>query len=101
MKLTLAFILFFTFQLYANGYGQQKINLKAKKIEVKEVLSSIEKQTNYRFLYNNDLIELNNTVAIHAKNARLEEVLPDLFNGTALTYLMMENDLIVVKKIRQ
>lgn len=98
MKLTLAFILFFTFQLYANGYGQQKINLKAKKIEVKEVLSSIEKQTNYRFLYNNDLIELNNTVAIHAKNARLEEVLPDLFNGTALTYLMMENDLIVVKE---
>jgi TonB-linked SusC/RagA family outer membrane protein len=98
MKLTLAFILFFTFQLYANGYGQQKINLKAKKIEVKEVLSSIEKQTNYRFLYNNDLIELNNTVAIHAKNAGLEEVLPDLFNGTALTYLIMDNDLIVVKE---
>lgn len=98
MKLTLAFILFFTLQLYANGYGQEKINIKPRKMDVKEVLSSIEKQTSYRFLYNNDLSELNNTVAINAKNAELKEILPLLFTGTALTYQMMDNGLVVVKE---
>ena len=98
MKLMLVFTLFFTFNLYANGYGQQKVNIRAKKIAVAEVLSSIEKQTNYRFLYNNDLKDLKNTVTISAKNAIVTDILPTLFTGTVLTYQMMENNLIVVKE---
>lgn len=98
MKLTLAFILFFSFNLYASSYGQQKINIKTKKIEIAQALSFIEKQTSYRFLYNSDLEELKNTVAITAKNADLVEVLPRLFDGTALIFQMMENNLVVVKE---
>ena len=98
MKLTLAFTLIFTLNVFANGYGQQKVNIKAKKIEVSQVLASIEQQTNYRFLYNNELTDLKNTVTINAKNARITDILPSLFLGTALTYQMMDNNLIVIKE---
>ena len=98
MKLMLAFTLFFSLNLAANGYGQQRVNIKAKKIAVAEVLTSIEKQTNYRFLYNSDLAELKNTVSINSKNATIKEVLPVLLMGTALTYQMMDNNLIVIKE---
>lgn len=98
MKLMLVFILFFTFNLSATGYGQQKINIKVKNMIVSEVLTSIEKQTSYRFLYNNDLSALKNTVTIRAKDAEVNDVLPLLLSGTALTYQTMGNNLIVIKE---
>lgn len=98
MKLTLSFTFFFTINLYASTYGQQVINIKAKKMALSEVLTSIEKQTSYRFLYSNDLANIKNTVTINAKNATLAEILPTLFTGTGLTYQMMENNLVVIKK---
>lgn len=98
MKLTLAFTLFFSLNLSANGYGQQKINIKVRNTVVSEILTAIEKQTNYRFLYNNDLAELKNTVTIRAKDAAVKDVLPLLFTGTALTYQMMDNNLVVIKE---
>lgn len=98
MKMMLAFTLFFSFNLSAAGYGQQKINIKAKRVEVSQVFTSIEKQTSYRFLYNNDLSELKNAVSINAKNATLAEVLPLLLSGTTLTYQVMDNNLIVIKE---
>lgn len=97
MKLTLAFVLFFTLNLSANGFGQ-KINIKVKKIEIAEVLTTIEKQSGYRFLYNNELSELNTPVTINIKDAVITDVLPVLFSGTSLTYKMMDNKLIVVNE---
>lgn len=98
MKLTIAFTIFFSFNLFASGNAQKVINIKAKNIELAEVLTSIEKQTSYRFLYNNDLKELKYSVTIKAKNAELNEVLPTLFSGTTLIYQMMENNLVVIKE---
>ncbi|MFT3902493.1 MAG: TonB-dependent receptor [Niabella sp.] len=97
MKLTLAFTLFFTFNLYANGFGQQKINLKAKNAEIAQVLRNIEEQTAYRFLYNSALPELNAKVTVNAQKASLDEILPLLLFNTSLTYQSMGNNLIVVK----
>lgn len=98
MKLMLALTVFFTLNLNANGYGQERINIRVKNAPIAEVLTAIEKQTDYRFLYNNDLKDLKYGVTLSARNSALKEILPVLFSGTALTYQMMNNKLVVIKE---
>jgi len=58
MKLTTLLTFFFTLNVAANGFGQNRISLKVKKTEISGVLRFIEKQTNYRFLYNDKLEDI-------------------------------------------
>jgi len=97
MKLTALLILFFTLNVSAKGFGQ-KINLRVKKTEIAGILSSIEKQTNYRFLYNNDLGDIREKVTLNVKDADLLLVLDLLLQNTKLLYQQMENNLIVIKE---
>lgn len=98
MKLTALIILFFTLNVSANGFGQEKISLRAKKTEIGGVLRTIEKQSNYRFLYNDDLEDIRTRVSINVKEAGISEVLSILLNRTRLFYQIMENNLIVIKE---
>ncbi|GAB3424194.1 TonB-dependent receptor [Niabella aquatica] len=97
MKLMLAFMLLFTLNLSASSFGQGRVNLRAKKVPIAEVLASIEQQTSYRFLYNNDLPALKNKITINAKEAGITDVLDQLLMGTSLTYSHMPDRLIVIK----
>ena len=97
MKLTTLFFLAFALQVSANGFGQAKISLRLKKTEIGGVLRFIEKQTNYRFLYNSDLSDIRERVSINVKDAPLSEVLDILLQKTRLSYQVMENNLIVIK----
>ncbi|MBC7949973.1 MAG: TonB-dependent receptor [Chitinophagaceae bacterium] len=98
MKLTSLFILFFTLNVSATGFGQDKISIRVKKAEIAGVLSTIEKQTNYRFLYNNKLEDIREKVSLNVKNANLVEVLRILLEKTRLLYEVMDNNLIVIKE---
>ncbi len=98
MKLTLAFLLLFTLNLSASSFSQDRVNLRTKKVEIAEVLASIEQQTHYRFLYNDDLTALKDKVTINAKDANITDVLDMLLYGTALTYTGMPNRLFIIKE---
>jgi TonB-linked SusC/RagA family outer membrane protein len=100
MKLTAAFLFLFTVHVSANGFGQSKISLKAKRTEMTTVLQNIEKQTEYRFLYNNQLQELRlRKVNIDVYQASLKDVLSIMFFRTNLQYQVMGNNLIVIKEM--
>ena len=64
MKLTAVFMLSFALNVSAHGFGQEKISLRMKKTEISGVLRTIEKQTNYRFLYNDNLEDIREKVSI-------------------------------------
>lgn len=98
MKLTLAFIFLLTLNLSARGFGQDLVNLQVKKTSIADVLSAIEQQTSYRFLYNNDIAALKNKISINAKGAAVNDVLNMILNGTPLIYNNMPNKLIVIKE---
>ena len=98
MKLTMLFLLFFIVNVHASGFGQERIDLKAKKTVLAEVLHSIEQKTTYRFLYNNNLEQLQSKVSINARSATIDEVLPVLLFYTNLTFQKMDNNLIVLKE---
>ncbi len=96
MKLTSLLILFFTLNVAANGFGQNKINLRVKKTEIGGILRSIEEQTNYRFLYNNDLEGIKEKITLTVNDAPLNEVLSLLLFRTKLLYQVMDNNLVII-----
>ena len=98
MKLTSLLILFFTLNVAANGFGQDKINLRVKKTEIGGILRSIEEQTNYRFLYNNDLEGIKEKITLTVSDAPLSEVLSLLLFRTNLLYQVMDNNLVIIKE---
>ncbi len=98
MKLTTVFMLLVTMNVSAHGFGQDKISLNVKKTEISDVLRAIEKQTSYRFLYNDKLQGIRERVTISVKDAGLQEVLGLLLQKTRLLYQQMDNNLIVIKE---
>lgn len=99
MKVTTAFILLFSLHLSARTFSQEKISLSLQKTELSGILSNIEKQTTYRFLYNNDLPALRQKASITVKQSDLVTVLDNLLQNTGLTYRLMDKDLVVIKEI--
>jgi len=98
MKLTTLLTFFFTLNVAANGFGQDKISLKVKKTEISGVLRSIEKQTNYRFLYNDRLDDMRDKVSITVKEVDIKQALDLLLEKTRLLYEVMDNNLVVIKE---
>lgn len=98
MKLTVLMMLFFTFNVSANGFGQNRINLRVKKAEISGILRSIEQQTNYRFLYNNELEDIHEKVSLNVKDASISDVMSLLLEKTKLLYQLMNDNLIVIKE---
>ncbi len=82
-------------QVTAGAKGQG-ITLKLKEVEIAKVLSTIEKQGSYRFLYNNALKDIRRKVDVDAQNTALPELMGSLFEGTNLRYRLMENNLVVI-----
>ena len=97
MKLTTFLILACTLQITANVYAQTKrFDLSLSDITIKEVLKNIESQSDFRFFYNDELSEVNRLVSIDKKGMLINEVLTYLFEGTGVTFKVLENNLIVI-----
>jgi TonB-linked SusC/RagA family outer membrane protein len=98
MKITTFFLLVGVLQVSAKGFGQDKLNLKYKNAEIAGILINIEKQTHYRFLYNNQLPAIRQKVTINLENVDIKQALDNLFSQTILTYRFMANGLIVINE---
>ena len=95
-KLTVFLSLFFVMQLSANVYSQTRLTVDSKNKTVKEVFLEIENQSNYRFFYNEKLLDLNRRINFNINNQSLEEVMNEIFGSSNVTYKIMENNLIVI-----
>lgn len=96
MKLTLIIVLLCGFQSFA-GLNAQTVTLSADNKEISKVLLAIEKQGDFRFVYNSRLKDLKQKVSVNFTNAPIKEALKQLFAGTSLTYLEMENNLVAIR----
>lgn len=94
MKMTIILMLVFTLNVSATGFGQISISEKGK--SVKEVLGILEKETSYRFFYNDDLKSIDKMVDIEVQNGSINQVLDKLFESTEFNYKVLENNLIVI-----
>lgn len=97
MKLTAILSLLLMTQAFAlKSYSQKTlINLKMSNVTIKEVLREIEDNSNFYFLYNNDLIDVNSTVSIEAKNEKVQDVLSQLFADKNINFLVKDRQIVL------
>ncbi len=83
--------------LSANVYSQNKtLTLQTRNASLHELFKAIERQTEYRFFYNDELVNANKLVSIDVKDMQIDAVLDQLLADTDLQYKWLENNLIVV-----
>jgi TonB-linked SusC/RagA family outer membrane protein len=97
MKLTIALLLFFTFQAGAGGYAQ-RITIVKKNVHLAEVFHVIEQQTGYLFFYDKALIQETDPLNVTIKNATLEEALGVCLKDQNLTYSIVKNTVVIRKE---
>src|SRR5665648_429819 len=89
MRNTLFIILICAFQSIAGvSYAQStRLSLDMKNSTVKEVLQKIEQQSEFYFLYNSDLIDVQRKVDVSVTNEKIDNILNNLFsNNKAVSY---------------
>jgi TonB-linked SusC/RagA family outer membrane protein len=96
MKLTLFFIVMFSLQSVANVYSQQKVTINTKSADFKKILSAIQRQTNYHFVYSERKIPSTAAMSLNVKNEDVFSVLDKLLANSDFSYTKLENNLIII-----
>jgi len=80
----------------ANASGQPLVSLHLKNVEISQVISTLEKESGYHFLFNSRSEDIHKLVDIDVENADVTQVLNDIFTGTHLQYKILDSKLIVI-----
>ena len=94
MKLSALLMIVFALNLSATGFGQFSFTSEGKK--VRDVLDIIEKESNYRFFYNDEFESIDKVIDLEFRNQNIHEVLDRLLASTDYTYKIYDNNLIVI-----
>jgi len=96
MKLALIIVFLSVLQVSANVYSQVTVNLDVQDKPIREVLKTIEQQSQVRFFYSDDLLVMSELIDVKADNKNIIGVLDDIFSKSPLTYKAYDNNLIVI-----
>ena len=82
--------------LASESYSQTiTLNLDKGGATIREVLSKIEDQSEYYFMYSGKVIDVNREVSVHVKNKKIEDVLNSLFAGTNVEYTIKDRIIVL------
>ncbi len=96
MKIS-TFFWFVTFlNVSASIFSQEKISMDLRNVTVKEVFAEIEEISDFKFLYRNELVNVDREVTIDVKDEPIESVLAKLFDRSDLTFKLFEDNLVVI-----
>lgn len=100
MRITLLLLFVLTFQLQAEHiYSQDaKISLDMRNSTIEKVLQTIEEKSDYYFLYNNRLINVDRKVSVRVRNAAISAVLEKLFKSENVDYEVKGSQIILSPK---
>src|SRR5579864_6703772 len=86
MKLTLILLLFFNLHVCADAYSQTRVTLNLRSADFKKIISSIEKQSIYHFIYSERKIPEIRKMDINVTNEEVSKVLDDLMANSGFKY---------------
>lgn len=97
MKLTCAIVFLLISQAFALKTYSQKtlLSLKLENATIKEVLKEIEDKSDFYFLYNGDLIDVNRRVSIGVTGKNVQEILKELFSDDQVNFLIMDRQIVL------
>ncbi|WP_461533316.1 TonB-dependent receptor [Sinomicrobium sp.] len=77
-----------------SAYGQQ-VKLEQKKISLKEVLSNIEKQTDYIFFYNNKIVNEQLKINVSINSNDIKKVLKTVLRNTDIKFSILSRSIVL------
>jgi len=87
MRLTILFLFVGFMQVSASLYSQNtKLSLDFRNTRVVDVLEAIENQSEFRFAYSAEYIDMNRKVSVDVKSQSIEKTMEILFGGTDVKY---------------
>lgn len=99
MKLTFFLILFFTLQMSASVWSQTTtMNVKLKNSTLQELFLQIEKNSTYRFFYNNDEVDVNQRISVDTEGKTVGKILEVAFEGLPYSFKELDNKLILIER---
>ncbi|WP_298535319.1 TonB-dependent receptor [uncultured Algibacter sp.] len=102
MKLSFTIYIVCCFQLMAfTSFSQNQVTLKMDNTSLQSILSQIEFQTTFNFVYNNDEIDSNLKISIDIVEKDISSALDVLFESTEIQYKFRKNLVILSKQKTQ
>ncbi|WP_159517984.1 TonB-dependent receptor [Sunxiuqinia indica] len=96
MKLSLLILLFSLFSAGASVFSQSnKFNLNYKDATVKEILGAIEDQSEFRFAFSSEYLDLDRKVSICDESQSITKILNGIFQGTDVKYTISDRMVIL------
>jgi TonB-linked SusC/RagA family outer membrane protein len=87
MRISSYLLLLCTFQLIAGNLdAQTQVELQTNNLSVKELITEIEKQTDFLVLYRNNDVDINRMVYLKNRNEAVSILLEDAFRNTDVSY---------------
>ncbi|MGV8096907.1 MAG: TonB-dependent receptor [Mangrovibacterium sp.] len=98
MRITIFIVFISLSQIFAtNSYSQQtKLSLDMENARVEAVIDQIEKNTEFVFLYNKDVIDVERRVSIEVKERSVNEVLDQVFANTDVTWSIRDRKIFLI-----
>lgn len=99
MKLTFLLFLLCISSVWAEKANSQtaKVNILAENMQMKDIISQIESQTDYLFVYNYENVDLSRKMSLKASDIAVAEVLKIIFNNSDVVYAMEGNNILLMK----
>ena len=96
MRLSLIILIIAGLHLSSTGYSQTRISMNVEGITIREAMKQIEKQTDFRFFYSDDLVFLDQTIDLNVTNSSIDDVLNQLLKTSDLGYRIFENNMVII-----
>ena len=87
MRISTFLLMVCVFCLYAgNAHSQNaKVSIRMNNVKLDKILNEIENQTDYLFIYNNQ-VDINKITSVKVKNEAVAQVLDRILSGTGINY---------------
>ena len=88
-----------SFCLVSGTILSAQISLSMQNKSTREVIREIEKVSDYRFFYNDNLSGLNTKISVSAQGENIRDVLEQIKSQAQITYIIKENNQIVLSAL--
>lgn len=100
MRFYLLFLIVSITQAFGSALYSQSasLTLRMNDTTIEDVLNRIEEQTEFRFLYNKKIVDVEHKVNVSTKNGKITDVLDHLFKDAGISYTISDRQIVLNKK---
>lgn len=97
MRLSVFFLLLFVAQTFATvTYSQEtRLTFKMQGAKVIDILNRIENESQFYFLFNQKMVDVERQVSIEVKNESIDKILSRIFESTNVSYLVKDRQIVL------